>query len=61
MIESVQAPVAPKQQPVAQTPAMDQSSLTEQSVADAARQNHAKKAQQQEDQPQQAQQQDPNP
>jgi hypothetical protein len=40
---------------------MDQSSLTEQSVADAARQNHAKKAQQQEDQPQQAQQQDPNP
>jgi hypothetical protein len=53
----VTAPVASKPSPVAQTPAMDQS--TEPSVADAARQNRAKKPQQQ-DQPQQAQQQDPN-
>jgi hypothetical protein len=52
-------PVAPKQQPVAQTPAMEQPSFTEQSVADAARQNRAKRPQQQ-DQSQQAQQQDPN-
>jgi hypothetical protein len=52
------APVAPKQQPVAQTSAMDQSSYTQQSVADAARQNRANKPQQ--DQSQQAQQQDPN-
>jgi len=51
------APVAPKQQSVAQAPAMDQS--TEQSVAAAARQNRAKRSQQQ-DQPEQAQQQDPN-
>ena len=55
----VNTPVAPKQQAVAQTPVLDQSSNTEQSVADAARQNRAKKSQQQ-DQPQQAQQQDPN-
>jgi hypothetical protein len=53
------APAAPKQQPIAQAPAMDQSSFGGQSVADAARQNRAKKPQQQ-DQPQQAQQQDPN-
>jgi hypothetical protein len=52
------APVAPKQQPAAQV-AVDQTYSTDQSVADAARQNRAKKAQQQ-DQPQQAQQQDPN-
>jgi hypothetical protein len=50
-------PVAPKQQPVAQPPAMDQSAG--QSVADAARQNRANKPQQQ-DQSQQVQQQDPN-
>jgi hypothetical protein len=53
------APVAPKQQPAAQTAVADQTVSTDQSVADAARQNRAKKAQQQ-DQPQQAQQQDPN-
>jgi hypothetical protein len=55
----VNGPVAPKQRSVAQTTAVDQSSTTEQSVADAARQNRAKKSQQQ-DQPQQAQQQGPN-
>jgi hypothetical protein len=55
----VNAPGAPKQQTVAQTPAVDQSPSTEQSVADAARQNRAKKSQPQ-DQPQQAQQQGPN-
>jgi hypothetical protein len=52
-------PTAPKQQPVAQPPAMEQSPYSEPSVADAARQNRARRSQQQ-DQPQQAQQQDPN-
>jgi hypothetical protein len=41
----VNDPGAPKQQTVAQTPAVDQSPSTEQSVADAARQNRAKKSQ----------------
>jgi hypothetical protein len=54
----VAIPVAPKQQPAAQT-AQDQATATDQSVAEAARQNRAKKTQQQ-DQSQQAQQQDPN-
>jgi hypothetical protein len=54
------APVTPKQQSVAQTPAMEvQSSFTDTSVADAARQNRTKKAQQQQDQSQQPQQQGP--
>ena len=54
-------PVAPKQQPVSQAPAMQvQSSFAEPSVADAARQNRSKKTQQQQDQSRQAQQQDPN-
>jgi hypothetical protein len=54
------APMAPRQQLGAQTSANEiQSSPAQPSVADAARQNRAKKSQQQ-DQPQQAQQQDPN-
>ncbi|HEV3305396.1 MAG TPA: PEGA domain-containing protein [Candidatus Sulfotelmatobacter sp.] len=53
-------PVAPKQQPVAQPPAIDQSTSAGQSVADAARQNRANKSQQQDQSQQQAQQQGPN-
>jgi hypothetical protein len=55
----VVAPLAPKQQSAVQTAVADQTVSTDQSVADAARQNRAKKTQQQ-DQSQQAQQQDPN-
>jgi hypothetical protein len=51
------APVAPKQQPVAQAAATEQSASAEPSVADAARQNRANKPQQAQDQ---SQQQGPN-
>jgi hypothetical protein len=53
-------PMAPKQQPVAQPPAIDQPTSAGQSVADAARQNRANKSQQQDQSQQQAQQQGPN-
>jgi hypothetical protein len=55
----VVAPAATNQQRVAQAPTTDQAPAADDSVANAARQNRAKKAQQQE-QSQQAQQQDPN-
>jgi hypothetical protein len=59
VVAPVAVPVAPKQQPAAQSVSVDQSYSSEQSVAEAARQNRAKKTQQQ-DQSQQAQQQDQN-